>query len=161
MSLTDFHQARIVDRVDFSDDLAMFKLKLDAPFHFKAGQYVSLAVEANGKLIQRPYSIVSSPLEPLLEFFIELVPKGELTPRLWELKPGSKVLVRNRFVGTLVLDEKSGVNRHLMAGTVTGAVPYISIVRHEKLRLQLEGREPNQFVIVHGASRSSEFGIYK
>ncbi|HYL98727.1 MAG TPA: ferredoxin--NADP reductase [Blastocatellia bacterium] len=161
MSLADFHQAQVVDRVDFCEDLAMFKVKMDVPFDFKAGQYVSLAVEGNGKIIQRPYSIVSSPLEPLLEFFIELVPNGELTPRLWELKPGSKILVRNRFVGTLVLDEANGVRRHLMAGTVTGAVPYISIVRHESIRLKKDGREPHQFVIIHGASRSSEFGSYK
>ena len=161
MSLTDFNQGRVVDRVDFCDDLAMFKVKMDVPFNFKAGQYVSLGVEGNGKIIQRPYSIISSPLEPFLEFFIELVPNGELTPRLWELKPGSTLLVRNRFVGTLVLDEGNGNRRHLMVGTVTGAVPYISIARHEKLRLEREKREPNQLLIIHGASRSSEFGTYK
>lgn len=156
----NFNEARIVERVDFTGDLAMFKLSLDVPFEFKAGQYVSLGVESDGKVIQRPYSIVSSPLEPFLEFFVELVPEGELTPRLWELKTGSTMLVRNRFVGALVVTEPGPTN-HLMVGTVTGAVPYISIARTERIRMQKENREPHRILCIHGASRSDEFGSYK
>jgi ferredoxin-NADP reductase len=53
------------------------------PFQFKAGQYATLGVDYDGKRIERAYSIVSSPYEQdWLEFFIELVPQGELTPHL-------------------------------------------------------------------------------
>lgn len=69
------------------------------------GQYATIAIERHGKLVQRPYSIASSPLEPYLEFFIELVPDGELTPLLWELAANDKVFIRNRIVGKFTLDD--------------------------------------------------------
>ncbi|HKF55966.1 MAG TPA: FAD-binding oxidoreductase, partial [Blastocatellia bacterium] len=99
MPESNFHLAKLVERVNFTDDLAMFRFQPEREFSFKAGQYATLAIEDGDKLIQRPYSIVSSPYESFLEFFVELVPQGELTPRLWELKTGDYVLVRNRIVG--------------------------------------------------------------
>jgi ferredoxin--NADP+ reductase len=161
MSRANFYQAELIERVDFSKDLAMFKFKVDWSFSFRPGQYATLALEDGDKLIQRPYSIVSSPEEPFLEFFIELVPEGELTPRLWDLKVGSKVFVRNRIVGAFTLDEKSGMKRHLMAATVTGAAPYISMIRTQRIALERGKKDPHQMALIHGASRSWELGIYK
>jgi ferredoxin/flavodoxin---NADP+ reductase len=59
--------------------------------------------------------------------FLELVPQGALTTRLWDLKVEDEVLLRNRIVGRFTLDES--VMCHSMAATVTGAAPYISMVR--------------------------------
>src|ERR1700719_3016283 len=81
--------ARILERKDLSEDLWLIKVDPGGPFSFKAGQYATLGVENEGKRIERPYSIVSSPYEEgLLEFFLELVPSGELTPRLYKLQKG-------------------------------------------------------------------------
>jgi ferredoxin--NADP+ reductase len=162
MSKANFYKAELTERIDFSDDLAMMRFKPEGPFTFKPGQYATIAMEDGDRLIQRPYSIVSSPLEPFLEFFVELVPEGELTPRLWRLKTGDSVWVRNRIVGAFTLDEKSGMKRHLMAATVTGAAPYISMARTQRLEMQ-QGKvtEPHQMAIIHGASRSWELGVYK
>src|SRR5215468_1737363 len=112
---SNFYHATLIERVNFTDDLAMFRFKPEGKFAFKPGQYATLAVEYDGKLIQRPYSIVSSPFETFLEFFVELVPQGELTPRLWELKVGNDVLVRNRIVGAFTRDERTGLKRHILA----------------------------------------------
>lgn len=162
MSKANFYKAELIERVDFSHDLALMRFKPDGPFTFKPGQYATIAMEDGDKLIQRPYSIVSSPLEPFLEFFVELVPEGELTPRLWQLKTGDTVWVRNRIVGAFTLDEKSGMKRHLMAATVTGAAPYISMARTQLIEIK-QGKakgEPHEMAIIHGASRSWEFGVY-
>jgi ferredoxin--NADP+ reductase len=161
MSASNFYRAHLVERVNFTDDLAMFKFRPEAEFSFRAGQYATLAVEHGGKLIQRPYSIVSSPYESFLEFFIELVPQGELTPKLWDLKQGDYVLVRNRIVGAFTRDEKAGMKRHLMAATVTGIAPYLSMVRTHRMDLDRGEATEQQFAIVQGASRAWEFGIYK
>jgi ferredoxin--NADP+ reductase len=161
MSASNFYRADLVERVNFTDDLAMFRFRPEAEFTFKPGQYATLAVEHDGKLIQRPYSIVSSPYERFLEFFIELVQQGELTPRLWELKQGDNVLVRNRIVGAFVLDDKAGMKRHAMAATVTGIAPYVSMIRTHRMDLDRGGKVEHQFAVVQGASRAGEFGIYK
>jgi ferredoxin--NADP+ reductase len=158
---SNFYRARLIERTNFTDDLAMFRFQPEGQFSFKPGQYATLAVEYNGKLIQRPYSIVSSPYESFLEFFVELVPQGDLTPRLWELKTGDYVLVRNRIVGAFTQDDKAGMKRHIMAATVTGVAPYISMIRTQQLELARGKTQEHQFAVVQGASRPWEFGTYK
>lgn len=161
MSKANFYRAELIERVDFAEDLWLIKVKPEGPFSFIPGQYATLAVEDGGKLIQRPYSIVSSPYEDFLEFFFELVPHGELTPRLYQLKVGDHVLVRNRIVGAFTLFEKTGMKRHLMAGTVTGTVPYISMARAQRTEIQRGKKDVHEMAVIMGASRSWEMGVYK
>ncbi len=85
--------ARILERKDLSEDLWVIKVDPGGPFSFKAGQYATLGVEHEGKRIERAYSIVSSPYEEGLEFFVELVPHGELTPKLYSLQKGDTMLL--------------------------------------------------------------------
>src|SRR5215470_17749428 len=139
----------------------MFRFQLEGEFTFKPGQDATLAGDHGGKLVHGPSSIVSSPYESFLEFFVELVPQGELTPKLWDLKVSDHVLVRNRIVGAFTRDEKAGMVRHIMAATVTGIAPYLSMVRTHRMDLDRGEATEQQFAIVQGASRSWEFGIYK
>jgi len=74
-----FYQAKIVERRDFSDDLWSVRMKAEGEFKFTPGQYATFGVVEDNKVIERPYSIVSSPYEDTMEFFFELVPEGELT----------------------------------------------------------------------------------
>src|SRR6185369_11137236 len=98
----------------------------------------------DGELEERPYSIVSSPHEPFFEFFIELVPGGSITPRLWTLKLGSVIWVRRRTVGQLILN--TAVTRHLMLATVTGIAPFVSILRTQKIERDLGATTNHQFL---------------
>src|SRR5882757_4754230 len=112
--------ARILERRDFSEDLWAIRVDPGGPFSFKAGQYATLGVDVDGKRIERAYSIVSSPYETGLEFFVELVPQGELTPHLYNLHPGDKLLCRKIAKGRFTLDLRSGRAHHLLLSTVTG-----------------------------------------
>ena len=155
-----YHPATLAERVDFTGDLACFRFRLGEALPFVPGQYATLALEGqNGKPIQRAYSIVSAPHEPTLEFFIEFVEAGALTPLLWDLKPGDDVWVRKKVVGQFVLAE--GRRCHAMAATVTGAAPFVSMARAQRHALE-EGTltEPHRFLLIHGASRSEELGRY-
>ncbi|HKS28701.1 MAG TPA: FAD-binding oxidoreductase [Pyrinomonadaceae bacterium] len=156
-----FYRSELLERVNFTPELAAFRFRPPEPFRFKAGQYATLAFEEEGELIQRAYSIVSSPYEPFLDFFIELVSDGYLTPKLWKLQPNDEVLIRKRIVGDFVLDEKSGRTRHLMLATVTGIAPFLSIIRTQKIERRMGKKSPHRFLIIHGASHSSEFGSYR
>jgi len=100
-------------------------------------------------------------LEPHLEFFIERVPNGIFTPQLWEFRPGDEVLIRKRVVGDLVLAQTNEMNRHLMLATVTGIAPFVSIIRTERLERRRGLPSARKFLIIHGASRSRQFGPYR
>jgi len=87
------YTARVVERKDLSEDLWVTRVDPGGPFAFKAGQYATLGVDHADKRIERAYSIVSSPYEEgSLEFFLELVPQGELTPHLYKLQEGDTLL---------------------------------------------------------------------
>jgi len=64
-----------------------------------------------------------------VEFFIELVPQGELTPKLYELKVGDTMLCRKIAKGRFTLDVKSGRTQHRLLSAVTGIAPFVSYVR--------------------------------
>jgi len=90
-----FYQARIVERRDLAHDLWIVRVAPGGEFRFQPGQYATLGVLDSEKLHERPYSIVSAPHEELLEFFIELVPQGELTPLLYPLQVGGRMHSRH------------------------------------------------------------------
>src|ERR1700692_2537490 len=157
---TDKHYtAAIIERRDFSEDLWLIRVDPGGPFQFKAGQYATLGVDHGDQRIERAYSIVSSPYEETLEFFIELVPQGALTPHLYKLQKGDTMLCRKIPKGRFTLDLKSGRTHHLLLATVTGIAPFVSYIR-TLYQDWKEGRfagEPKLFLL-NGASRSWEFG---
>lgn len=140
-------QANLVYRRDITDDLMVIKLEpRDGHFVFKPGQYCTLGKEG----VERAYSIVSAPHEPQLEIFVELVPDGELTPKMWRLQPGENMSIRPRPKGIFTLNEN--VHHHLMVATVTGVGPYLSIIR-EYLH---QGGQGHHFYVLLGASYQDE-----
>jgi ferredoxin--NADP+ reductase len=154
-----FYTARVTRRVDFSPDLWMIRVDAGGPFTFAPGQYATLGIAGPEKRSERAYSIVSSPQENELEFFFELVPEGELTPKLYQLQPGDELLMRKIPKGRFTLDFEKGRSNHLLVATVTGVAPYVSYVRtlFKAWKQGSFGGEHRLFLL-NGASRSWEFG---
>jgi ferredoxin--NADP+ reductase len=129
---------------------------------FTPGQYATLGLlntDADRPLL-RPYSVASAPGATELEFFIERVDEGDLTPRLWNLDQGADVWMREKVVGRFVLDTER--RHHVMAATVTGVAPYVSIARAQLEALETGSLdEPHRLLILHGGSRSWELGTYR
>jgi ferredoxin-NADP reductase len=123
---------------------------------FLPGQYITIGLPAGDKLVERPYSVASPPHEPELEFFLEVVPGGKLSPHLYEVPLGGEVYVRPSAKGRFTFDNRSGNRNHFMAATVTGVAPFLSMVRH------LAGLEPDsvprRIVILQSASISAQLG---
>lgn len=158
MANTEQYSAELFERRDVSPRLAVFRFRAAERPSFTAGQYATIGVAVDEDIIERPYSIVSSPNEPFLEFFVELVPGGDLTPKLWELKLGSRILIRRRVVGQLTVAPRA--KRHLMLATVTGVAPFVSILRTEEIERRRGKLSDAQFLLIHGASRVTDFGPY-
>lgn len=152
-----FTTATITHRREISADLWAIRVETPEPFVFAAGQYATLGLQgADGGLIERAYSIVSSPRERELEFFIELVPAGELTPLLFTRQLGDSVSVRRFAKGRFLVDIPTAPVDHLFLSTVTGVAPFLSLAR----TLALDGAQasPRRLFLIQGASRASEFG---
>ncbi len=141
--------AKLLKRLDITDDLIVIKLKPQVEFDFKPGQYCTLGLEG----IERAYSIVSAPHEPTLEIFVELVPlpDGVLTPRIWKLQLGDSMTIRPRAKGIFTLDQR--YHHHLMVATVTGIAPYVSFLRS----YFHTGGQGHRFYVLQGASYQDEF----
>jgi ferredoxin/flavodoxin---NADP+ reductase len=154
-----FFRAHITKRTELSADLWIIRIDPGGEFQFVAGQYATLGVQTQERLVERAYSIVSSPYEKELEIFIELVPQGELTPQLHKVQAGGEITLRKIAKGRFTLDLKSGHKNHLLLCTVTGVAPFVSYARtlHKDWK---EGRFPADIhlYMINGASRSWEFG---
>jgi len=153
-----FCRARIVDRKDLAHNLWSIRIDVGGGnFHFMPGQYATLGVQTPTKHVERPYSIVSAPHEGFLEFFLELVPQGALTPWLYKLQIGDTLTCRRVARGRFTLDTKGGHTNHFLLATVTGVAPFVSYVR----ALQNESKNSliqHRVFLLEGASHSRELG---
>ena len=161
MATDKYLTAKIVDRRELAHDLFLLHVEAGQPLPYLAGQYATLGVEVDGKRIERPYSMCSSPYENTLEFFVERVPNGELTPLLHSMDKGTPLLLRRFAKGRFTLDLRSGRKNHLLLATVTGIAPYVSYVRTVYADWKKGGGlmpGEHRLFCVQGASRSREFG---
>jgi ferredoxin/flavodoxin---NADP+ reductase len=155
-----FLRARITARTEVADGLWVIRVDPGGPFPFKAGQYATLGVSTAQRRVERAYSIVSSPYEPELEFFIELVREGELTPLLFQLNVGDTLSLRRSAKGRFLLDTTSTQRTtHLLLCTVTGIAPFVSFAR-TLLKAWRDGHfdGDQRLFLIHGASHAVEFG---
>ncbi|MDZ7821818.1 MAG: ferredoxin--NADP reductase [Candidatus Marinimicrobia bacterium] len=137
---------------------------------FRPGQYTVLGLPPGAKrviysqpplrpvprdlLIKRPYSIASSSSHKhYLEFYIKMVSNGALTPRLFALKNGGKVWMREKVFGMFTLDDFPVEKNVIFFATGTGLAPYMSM-----LRSHLISDTGRKWAVVHGALNSWDLG---
>jgi ferredoxin/flavodoxin---NADP+ reductase len=154
-----FYSARVTYRRDIAPDLWILRLDPGGEFKFVPGQYATVGADTPNGFVERPYSIVSSPHETELEFFMEFVADGELTQPLHQAQAGTALSLRKTAKGRFTLDLASGHRNHLLLCTVTGVAPYVSYVRSLHADWK-ENRFPENIrvYLIQGASRSWEFG---
>jgi ferredoxin--NADP+ reductase len=150
--------ATVVSRRDVSADLWIVRLRPSQPVPFQPGQYLTIGLPGGEKLIERPYSVASSPREPELEFFLELVPGGHLTPHLYDVPIGGEVLIRRAAKGRFLFDSASGRPFHFMISTVTGVAPFLSMLRDLAARHAAGETVPYRVALLHAAGVSRELG---
>ena len=152
-----YYCARIIERRDISADLWVIRVDPGGEYRFVPGQYATLGVVTPEKHYERAYSIVSAPHEKLLEFFVELVPQGNVTPRLYPYQVGDEFTLRKVAKGRFTLDTASERTNHLLLATVTGVAPYVSYVRSLHLQWkEAKFKGERKLFLLDGASRSWE-----
>jgi len=147
--MSEWIEGRVVGKRCWTDQL--FSLEIDAPLEpFKAGQYIKIALDLEGKRIGRPYSAVNPPHRPPLEIYFNEVPTGPLSPRLSLLNPGDRVWVSARPNGIFTLDHVPDARYLWLFATGTALGVYLSILATEEPWRRFE-----RVILVHG-TRSTE-----
>jgi ferredoxin--NADP+ reductase len=149
------YNAVLARRGDLTDALAFFWVKLDGEaVQFEPGQYLTIGVESNGKLLQRPYSVASSPRDigtEGYEFYVRVVEGGTFTPLLWRLDEGQRM----RMIGPKgkFILEPDDERTHVFISSGTGIAPFISM-----MKTLIHDGAPRKAVILHGVSYVSDLG---
>jgi ferredoxin/flavodoxin---NADP+ reductase len=149
------YNARLVRREDETDSLAYFWVRFDGdPTPFEPGQYMTIGVMVDGKIVQRPYSVASAPAvagETGYEMYVRRVQGGTFTPTLFDLPVGHRM----RMIGpkgkfTLLPDDD---RIHIFISSGTGNAPFVAMMR----QLLIDGR-PRPAVLLNGVSYAHELG---
>lgn len=154
--------ATLVYREDITPDLAIIRVLPDSGGpDFVPGQYAELSIieapreeSAPEKLVRKQYSVASAPGDPRgLEFYLALVPQGNLTPKLWRLNPGDRLWLNPVIKGKFTLEEVPRGKDIVAVATGTGIAPFVSMLR-------AYSADPpwRRFVLVHGARFSCDLG---
>lgn len=165
------YNATVVERIDLTDALAIFKIRPDEPIEddppFVPGQYMTLGLNNEEKpelgSVRRPMSIASAPQEEVLEFYIRWVKYPEsdnpLTHLLWKVRNGDRIHLRAKGVGHFTLEHTVGdadPRLKVMVAAGTGLAPFVSIVRADAMRDPKA--DLGRYAILHGASYPADLG---
>jgi NAD(P)H-flavin reductase len=139
------YNGRISRWEEATPGLAIVGVQANEAFPFAPGQYATLGLMGDTKLIQRPMS-VSSSADDLseYEFFIRLVEGGQFTPLLWQRGVGDPINIKGPKGKFLLQDDGRTC---LFVASGTGLAPFISMI--ETLRHRSETRD---VVLLHGVS---------
>jgi ferredoxin--NADP+ reductase len=149
------YNARLIRRQDENESLAYFWVRFDGdPTPFETGQYMTIGVMVDGKIVQRPYSVASAPAvagPDGYEFYVRLVHGGTFTPLLWQLPVGHGM----RMIGPkgkFTLRPDDG-RTHIFISSGTGNAPFVAMMR----QLLIDGA-PRRVVFLNGVSHADELG---
>ncbi len=141
----------VIDVYHWNDSLFSFKTTRDDSFRFSNGHFVMAGLEVDGKPLLRAYSLASANYEEHLEFLSIKLDDGPLTSKLQHIKKGDKLLVSNKPVGTLVLDNLNAGERLLLLSTGTGIAPFLSIIKDPETYEQFE-----KIILVHSVRERND-----
>jgi ferredoxin/flavodoxin---NADP+ reductase len=152
-----YHTEKVLSVHHWNDTLFSFTTTRNPGLRFRNGHFLMIGLEVDGKPLMRAYSVVSPNYEEHLEFLSIKVPNGPLTSRLQNIQVGDPILIGQKSVGTLVVDDLNPGKHLYMFSTGTGLAPFMSIVRDPEAYDRFE-----KIVLIHGVRTVSElaYGEY-
>ena len=133
MTAADKYTTETITHVrPWTDSLFSFRTTRDRGYRFTPGQFARIGVPgaAEGSIVWRAYSIASASYDEHLEFFSVVVPNGQFTSRLSQLREGDPIFVERKSYGFLTTDRFQSGRDLWMLATGTGLAPFLSIL-HE------------------------------
>jgi ferredoxin--NADP+ reductase len=135
----------------WNESLFSFTTTRDPSLRFRNGHCVMIGLPVDGKPLMRAYSIASPNWAEQLEFLSIKVENGPLTSRLQHIQPGDRLLIGQKAVGTLVIDDLLPGKRLFLFATGTGLAPFMSIIQDPDTYERFE-----KVILIHGVRTVSE-----
>lgn len=128
----------------------------DAPFDYIPGQFLTLHIPWDDRVLRRSYSIATIPGsgdQYRVDIAITEVPNGRATGILLDLQPGERLHATGPFGRFVLRDDPP--SRYILMATGTGVSPYRAMLPELRERLAQQGfqarlllgvREPNELL---------------
>lgn len=139
-----YSEQRVTSIRRWSDKTFSFTTTRPHDFKFENGEFVTLGLKPEGKLVARAYSIVSHNRAEQLEFLSIHVPDGPLTSRLGQIQIGEGIWINSKATGSLTLKYVLPGRNLYMLATGTGLAPFMSLIRSPEIYAVY-----NQVVLLH------------
>lgn len=137
-----------------NENLIKVIIRNDISFSFEPGQFATIGLVMDDKIVRRAYSVANKTPSKELELFISKVEHGLLTKKVFNLKKNDRIWLSKRITGFFTLKEVSEKNLILVA-TGTGVCPYISM-----LRTYNSMGTDHKVALLHGVRNSDDFGYF-
>lgn len=125
--MATWNTGKVIKQLQWSEDLYSLMVESElAPF--EAGQFVKIALNLNGEVVGRPYSLVNTPDVAPLEIFYRKMPQGFFSNALANLHAGDELLVAPQAHGFMVINEILPANNLWLLATGTGIGPFLSML---------------------------------
>ncbi len=123
--MRDWQKARIIENSLAAEDMRSIVVAPKQWIAHKAGQHYEVRIA--GTDISRKYSVASSPLRRgVLEFGVQYIPNGLVSPKLWALKPGDEIEIRGPW-GESFIWEPALSGPLVLLGAGSGITPLLCI----------------------------------
>lgn len=144
---------RVVRRHEWAPGLMTLTIAAEVR-PFVAGQFFNIGLPDDaGEPLRRAYSAASAPSTSTLEFYLNEVPNGAFTPRLFRLRENDRIFVDPNPQGFFTFAWLPPAEELWMIGTGTGLGPYISMLRSGDALSRF-----SRTVLVHGVRHAQELG---
>jgi ferredoxin--NADP+ reductase len=151
-----FFSCRVTEVQHYTETLFRFRTARPGTLRFRPGEFLMIGLPGETKPVLRAYSVASPSWDETLEFYSIKVEGGALTSRLRHIKPGDRILVGRKPVGTLVTDALKPGKRLYMLSTGTGAAPFASLIREPSVYEQFD-----EVIFTHTCRTAAEHAYTK
>ncbi|MBX4196080.1 oxidoreductase [Candidatus Pacearchaeota archaeon] len=131
----NWHTATLIKSEMIASDIKALTFSAKNEIEHKPGQHYDIRLTSeSGYQAARSYSVASAPNKKgLVEFGIQLLPNGEVSPYLFELQPGESVEMKGPLGGHFIWDDTMPGPLILIGGG-SGVVPLMSMLRHAQAK---------------------------
>lgn len=156
--MANWQSAKLLESKMVAREVKALKFSASSWVKHESGQHYDIRLTSEGGYqAERSYSVASPPEERgIVEFGIQLLKNGEVSPYLFELKPGEEIEIRGPIGGHFVWNVQMPGPLVLIGGG-SGMVPLMCMLRHHENNLAFSKRE----VIFLVSARTIDHVLYR
>ncbi len=130
----------------------IFTVESEQSFGYVPGQFITLLLPLEDKLLRRSYSLASIRQHPhKIEFAVSQVTEGAASEKLFALQPGEQLEAMGPF-GRLILPDRPE-QRFILLATGTGVTPYRTMLPVLAQKIKNDG---SQVILIFGVRTAQD-----